>query len=91
MGRSIFESLTPNMPAQMPSGPQFANPIQKAAYIMQALTNPAAFVKQQFPDIPDEIANNANAILSYLQKTRGITLEQIQQLQSQNPYGGGGR
>lgn len=59
---------------------QFQNPIQKAQYILQTLTNPAAFVKQQFPDIPDNIANDPNQVLRYLQQSRGITNQQIQQL-----------
>jgi hypothetical protein len=50
---------------------------------MSAMQNPAAFVKQQFPDIPNEIANNPNAILDYLQRTRGIAPAQIQQLSGQ--------
>lgn len=87
MGQSIFKSLNPGMdgsPSQaMPGGPQFANPAQKVTYIMQAMRNPAAFMKQQFPDIPDDIINNPDAILGYLQKTRGISNEQIQQLSGQ--------
>lgn len=62
------------------TGMQFQNPIQKAQYILQTLTNPAAFVKQQFPDVPDNIANNPNQVLAYLQQTRGISNQQIQQL-----------
>lgn len=91
MGQSILGSLIPGMngasPIQSPlpnqAGPQFANPMQKIAYVMQAMRNPAAFVKQQFPDIPDEISNNPDAIMEYLQRTRGISPEQIQQLSGQ--------
>ena len=61
------------------------NPMQKMNYIMQAMTNPAAFIKQQFPDIPNDISNDPNQILSYLQRTRGITDQQINQLR--NMYG----
>lgn len=67
---------------------QFTNPMQKAAYIMQAMTNPAEFVRQNIPDLPKEIANDPNQILSFLQRTRGITNEQIQQIVQQNPYPG---
>ena len=67
------------------SGMQFANPMQKMQYIMQAMRNPAAFVKQNLPDIPDAISNNPNQILQYLQQTRGITNSQIQNLASQVP------
>ena len=60
--------------------------IQKANYIMQAMTNPAAFVKQAFPDIPAQIQNDPNQILQYLQQTRHISNNQIQELINQNPY-----
>ena len=70
---------------QMSGGPQFQNPIQKMQYIMQAMTNPAAFVKQSFPDIPQNIQNDPNQILRYLQQTRGISDQQIQQVY--NMYG----
>ena len=87
MGQSILGSLIPGADANpsptMSGGPQFANPAQKVAYIMQAMRNPAAFMKQQFPDIPDNIVNNPEEVLSYLQRTRGISNEQIQQLSGQ--------
>lgn len=66
--------------------PQTMNPVQKMQYIMQAMTNPAAFVKQHFPDIPNQIQNDPNQILSYLQRTRNISNQQIQDLINQNPY-----
>lgn len=96
MGQSIFQTMMPQQSQPQPqSQPQsgqrvaFANPMQKAQFIMNALSNPAAFAKEQFPDIPDEISNNPGAILNYLQKTRGIPPNQIQQLNNQNPYRGG--
>ena len=67
---------------------QAMNPIQKANYIMQAMTNPAAFVRQTFPDIPAQIQNDPNQILQYLQQTRHISNQQIQDLLAQNPYPG---
>lgn len=71
---------------QQASGqPMFQNPMQKVQYILQAMRNPAAFVKQVFPDIPNEISNNPNQILAYLQQTRGISNEQIQQASNQIP------
>lgn len=66
---------------QQVSPPSFNNPMQKMNYILQAMKNPAAFVKQHFPDIPNEIANDPNKILGYLQQTRGLTDQQIQQAQ----------
>ena len=71
------------------SGIQFMNPLQKANYIMQAMQNPAAFVKQQIPDLPEEIANDPNKILGYLQQTRGITNEQIWNVAGMIPRGMG--
>ena len=65
---------------QQPSGIPFQNPMQKMQYIMNAMANPAAFVKQQFPDIPENIQYNPNEILRYLQRTRGISDQQIQQI-----------
>lgn len=59
------------------------NPIQKVSQVMQAMRNPAAFVRQSFPDIPAYMQNDPNQILQYLQQTRGITSEQIQDIINQ--------
>ena len=67
---------------------QAMTPMQKANYMMQAMANPAAFVRQHFPDIPAEIQNNPNQILQYLQQTRHISNDQIQNLARQFPYPG---
>ena len=72
-------------PANQPVAPRFQNPIQEAMYIMQALTNPAAFVKQQFPDVPDGIINDPIQVRNYLQQSRGISDQQIQQFLTQYP------
>ena len=53
---------------------------QKVNQIMQSMQNPVAFVKQQFPDIPENILNDPNQVLQYLQQTRNISNEQIQQM-----------
>ena len=71
------------------SGMTFQNPLQKANYILRTLTNPAAFVKQQFPDIPDSMMNDPRQILGYIQETRGINNNQIQQILGQFPFNGG--
>lgn len=89
----LYQMLTGQMypqNQQMPvqqnfSGIQFQNPIQKANFIMQAMRNPVAFVKQAVPDLPSDIANDPNRILQYLQQTRGITNEQIQEAASYIP------
>lgn len=62
-----------------PPVPQM-NPFQRANAIMQAMRNPAEFVRNAIPDLPPEISNDPNRILQYLQQTRGITNEQIQQV-----------
>ena len=72
-------------PIQQSTGPVFQNPIQKAAYIMQALTNPAAFVKQQFPDVPDGIVNDPIQVRNYIQQSRGISDQQLRQIMNQYP------
>ena len=73
---------------QMYAQPQaWQNPMQKMAAMMQAMQNPAAFVRRQFPDIPDNIANDPTQILAYLQRTRGISNDQINQLMSMYPGG----
>lgn len=74
------------MQQQTPAPSNMNNPIQRINYIRQAMANPAMFVKQRFPDIPDQILNNPEQILIYLQKTRGITNQDLQNLY-QN-YGG---
>ena len=53
---------------------------QKVNQIMQTMQNPMAFVRQQFPDVPDNILNDPNQVLQYLQQTRNISNEQLQQL-----------
>ena len=69
-------SQNPQMPAPM----TFANPMQKMQYILQAMQNPAAFVRQRFPDIPEQIQNNPAQIMNYLRQTRGISDQQMQQV-----------
>lgn len=81
----LYQSLTGQQiatSAPFSSGNRFQDPIQRMQYIMQAMQNPAAFVRQAIPDIPHEISNDPNQILTYLQRTRGISNEQIQQIAS---------
>lgn len=57
---------------------------------LQALMNPVAFIKQQCPDIPDEIMNDPNQVFNYLMNTRGLNQQQRQILNQQsggNMYG----
>lgn len=58
------------------------NPFQ---FIMNAMRNPAAFVQEQFPDVPENIRNNPDAVLKYLQQTRGAQFtQQMQQVSGMN-------
>lgn len=51
--------------------------------MMNAMRNPSGFVKQAFPDIPDEIRDDPNRVLGYLQQTRGISNETVQQMMAE--------
>lgn len=77
-GRPAQQSPQPMQQAPM-------NPFQRANAIMQAMRDPSTFVRQMIPDLPQEIANDPNKILQYLQETRGITNEQIQQIAGSIP------
>lgn len=57
----------------------YQNPMQRAQIIANAMRDPVSFVKQQFPDIPENIINDPNAILNYLQQTRGSKFAQDMQ------------
>ena len=82
----LFKQLTGGMQQPAPIPTNTMNPLQRMNFIRQAMANPAMIIKQRFPDIPDQIMNDPNQILLYLQRTRGITNQDIQQLTSQ--YGG---
>jgi len=83
----IAASPSPSpVPQMAPMAQQLMNRIGQTGSLLQAMQNPAAFVKQQFPDIPDQIANDPNQILGYLQRTRGISNQQIQQAANMMPY-----
>lgn len=62
-------------------------PAQRMQAVMQAMRDPAGFVAQAFPDIPQGIRNDPGRILSYLQQSRGISDDQIRQVQGM--MGGG--
>ena len=63
-------------------GVQFQNPMQNVANILQAMMNPAAFVRQRFPDIPENLMNDPNQVFNYLQQTHGqVSQDQIGQAQ----------
>mgnify|MGYP006988837141 CR=1 FL=1 len=81
MGRSIFESLQQGVPAASQNGvTQFVSAMQQVNQIMRGAPNPAMLAKQYFPDIPDEYLNNPEQVLAYIQQSRGIDSNAIQQL-----------
>lgn len=90
MGRSIFEELNAYNAVGQYTQPQVnysvnlqsMNPMQKLAYVIEAMRNPRAFAKQHIPDIPDNISNNPSQILQFLQSKYGITTQQIQEAQN---------
>lgn len=83
----LFQQLTGGMmPQQMPWPSNMMSPLQRINFIRQAMVNPALIIKQRFPDIPDQIMNDPGKILNYLQQTRGITDQDIQNITLQ--YGG---
>ena len=67
--------------------PQFQNPIQKMNYIMQAMQNPAQFVRQHLSGIPEQAFNDptGNAVLQYMQQNMGVTQQDIMNASSQIP------
>ena len=85
----LYNLMTGNVPqrAQMPGWAhqmQFQNPVQMMNCVMQAMQNPAAFVRQQLK-IPDQIPNDPNQILQYMQSNMGVTQQDIQWASSQIP------
>ena len=67
--------------------PQFMNPIQKVGYILQAMQNPAQFVRQHLTGIPEQAFNDptGNQVLQYMQQNMGVTQQDIQNAASQIP------
>jgi hypothetical protein len=89
MANSLYEMLNGRTAVQGPQNfaqtaapvMQRQNPMARFAQMMQAMQNPAAFVRQQIPNLPQEIANNPVAILNYMQQNMGVTNQDIQQAQ----------
>lgn len=74
----------PSAPNQLPpmNMNMNMNPLQKMMAAMQAMSNPIAFIKQRFPDIPANIQNDPNQVFQYLQQTRNpVSEEQIREAQ----------
>lgn len=80
----------PQQQSQQPAaygGKLFANPMQQMAYIMQAMRNPAAFVRQNLPGIPESAFNDpsGNQVLQYMMSNMGVTQQDIQNVSGQIP------
>lgn len=70
-----------------PGIPMFQNPIQKMNYIMQAMRNPAAFVRQNLPGIPEQAYSDptGNQVLQYMMNYMGVTQQDVQNAANQIP------
>lgn len=97
MANPLYEKMMRNqmVPQQMPqqpmmSGMQFQNPVQKMQYIMQAMRNPAQFVKQNLPNIPDQAFNDptGNGVLQYMMNNMGVTQQDVWNAAGQIPQYG---
>ena len=82
----LFQQMMGSAMQQQTPAPSNMNPLQRINYIRQAMANPAMIVKRTFPDIPDQMMNDPNQILTYIQNTRGITNQDLRNLYQ--TYGG---
>lgn len=85
MYQMFMNGMAPQAPqaSSMPQVPPAMQQVQNLMAAWQSMHNPAAFVKWQFPDVPNEIAGDASKVLAYLQQTRNISNEQLNQFASQ--------
>ena len=83
MPNPFYQSVVGNaMQQSQPGFQKPQNPLQTMQMVMQAMQNPAGFVKQMFPDIPANIQNDPNQIFQYLNQTRGqVSQQQVDQAQ----------
>lgn len=70
---------------QMPMG--YHNPLQMMQSFAMAMRNPAAFVKQNLPGIPEQAFNDptGNSVLQYMMQNLGVTQQDIQNAANQMP------
>ena len=54
------------------------NIMNRANMMMKQLQNPQQLVRQMIPGIPEEIQNDPNKIISWMQQNGKITEQQIQ-------------
>jgi hypothetical protein len=88
-----YDRITGSPPMQQMQQMPQVNQQNRMQNMLQALINPMAFVKQRFPDIPDDILNDPNRVGPYIQQKLGLSNQQVQQIaQQSNPFQqGGGR
>ena len=55
--------------------------MNQASQMMQQFQNPQQLVSRMMPGIPEEIRNDPNQIISWMQQTGKITQEQIRMAQ----------
>lgn len=83
--------MSGGMPGQqaptMSGGPQFQNPMQRINYIMQAMRNPAQFVRQNLKGIPEQAFNDptGNTVLQYMMNNMGVTQQDVRNAAGQIP------
>lgn len=88
--------MSGGMPGQTPrqtpqetamGGTPFQNPIQRMNYILQAMQNPAQFVRQNLKGIPEQAFNDptGNSVLQYMMNNMGVTQQDIQNAAYQIP------
>lgn len=75
-GGAPMQGASPSFQAPQSPMNMGMNPMQKIMAAMQAMSNPIAFIRQRFPDIPMNIQNDPNQVFQYLQQTRGPVSEQ---------------
>ena len=81
----ILGGITPQAAPMMPSQQPMPNRMQMMGQMMQAMQNPAAFVKQRLPGIPDQVLQNPNYVLQYMMQNYGVTQQDIQNAANQVP------
>ena len=77
MQQQHVQPQQPKQP-QIGSGLHFNSPQELMQAMSQAASNPVAFVKQQIPGIPDNVAQDPNTVLQYMMQNFGVTQMDIQ-------------
>ena len=82
LGQQFVQNPQPQMGN---SGMRFDNPIQRFNFIRQAMTNPAAFVRQYLNGIPEQALQDptGNSVLQYMINNMGVTQNDIQNAYNQ--------